>query len=120
RGRTLREIASHLQPFLSDSFDYEPDAVKKHLKDGEVAARMQELRAVLSSTEPFDVVTTERVLRELSERRGASAGKYIHPLRLALTGRGASPPIFDVAAVLGKEESLRRLDRFLATLPSLS
>ncbi|MGZ4778814.1 MAG: glutamate--tRNA ligase [Thermoanaerobaculia bacterium] len=119
RGRTLREIASHLQPFLSDSFEYEPDAVKKHLKDGEVAGRMQELREVLSSAEPFDVATTERVLRELSERRGVGAGKYIHPLRLALTGRGASPPIFDVAVVLGKEESLRRLDRFLTRLPEL-
>ena len=119
RGRTLRELAANLQPFISDSFEYEADAVKKHLKDGEVAARMRDLRDVLSRTEPFDVATTERALRELAEQRGIGAAKYIHPLRLALTGRGASPPIFDVAAVLGKNESLQRLDRFIAALPGL-
>lgn len=119
RGRTLRELAANLQPFLSDSFEYEPDAVKKHVKD-EVDARMRELRDVLSRTEPFDVATTERALRELAEQRGIGAAKYIHPLRLALTGRGASAPIFDVAAVLGKKESLQRLDRFIAALPRLA
>ncbi len=119
RGRTLREIASNLQPFMSDAFDYEPDAVRKHLKDGEVTGRMKELRDVLAAAEPFDVATTERVLRQLSEQRGVGAAKYIHPLRLALTGRGASPPIFDVAAVLGKDQTLQRLDRFIARIPEL-
>jgi glutamyl-tRNA synthetase len=119
RGRTLRELAANLQPFLTSSVEYEPDAVKKHVKDSEVAARMRELREVLSAAEPFDIATTERVLRELAERRGVSAAKYIHPLRLALTGRGASPPIFDVAAVLGRERALQRLDRFIERLPEL-
>jgi len=58
-------------------------------------------------------------LRQLSEQRGVGAAKYIHPLRLALTGRGASPPIFDVAAVLGKDQTLQRLDRFIARIPEL-
>jgi len=119
RGRTLRELAANLQPFLTSSVEYEPDAVKKHAKDSEVAVRMRELREVLSAAEPFDVATTERVLRELAERRGVSAAKYIHPLRLALTGRGASPPIFDVAAVLGRDRALQRLDRFIERLPEL-
>lgn len=119
RGRTLRELAVNLQPFLSDPAKYEPDAVKKHIKDDEVAARMRELREVLAAAQPFDVATTERVLRELAERRGVGAATYIHPLRLALTGRGASPPIFDVAAVLGRDRSLARLDRFIDALPGL-
>src|SRR6185436_5445308 len=111
-----------MQPFLIDdeSLDYEPDAVKKHLKGDELASRLASLRDVLAKTDPFDVATSEHALRALAESYGVSAAKLIHPLRLALTGRGASPPIFDVAVVLGKERSLRRLDRLIATLPALS
>ena len=122
RARTLQELAEHMQPFLIDdeSLQYEPDAVKKHLKGDELASRLASLRDVLAKTDPFDVATSEHALRALAESYGVSAAKLIHPLRLALTGRGASPPIFDVAVVLGKERSLRRLDRLIATLPALS
>jgi glutamyl-tRNA synthetase len=86
------------------------------LKGDDLGARMSELHAALAATDPFDVATTEQSLRALAGSRGISAAKLIHPLRLALTGRGASPPIFDVAVVLGKERTLRRLERLIATL----
>ena len=119
RGRTLAEIAAQLQPYLAedDSIEYEAEAVKKHLKGEDLAARLTELHDALAAVEPFDVTTSEQALRALAEARGVSAAKLIHPLRLALTGRAASPPIFDVAVVLGKERSLRRLRRLIATLP---
>ena len=83
-----------------------------------LAGRMSELYDVLAKTEPFDVTTTEAALRALAESKGVSAAKLIHPLRLALTGRGASPPIFDVAVVLGRERSLRRLQLLISRLAS--
>jgi glutamyl-tRNA synthetase len=118
RARTLRELADLMSPFFADdeSIEYDADASKKHLKGDDLAGRMRELHDALAATEPFDVATTEQTLRTLAESRGLSAGKLIHPLRLALTGRGASPPIFDVAAALGKERSLRRLERLIARL----
>lgn len=121
RGRTLLDLAALLEPFLvdEDALEYEADAVKKHLKGDDLAERLGELRDVLAKTEPFDVTTTEQTLRALAERRGLAAGKYIHPLRLALTGRGASPPVFDVAAAMGKDRTLRRLQRLIEQLPAL-
>jgi glutamyl/glutaminyl-tRNA synthetase len=121
RARTLRELAELLQPFViaDDAIEYEPEAVKKHLKGDELAARLAELRETLSVTEPFDVVTTEQALRALAESRGISAAKLIHPLRLALTGRGASPPVFDVAIALGRDATLRRIQRLIDRLPQL-
>lgn len=111
RGRTLKEIAIQLEPYLLEdgAIEYEAEAAKKHLKGDDLAGRLTELHDALASTEPFDVTTTEAALRALAASRGVSAAKLIHPLRLALTGRGASPPIFDVAVVLGKERTLRRL-----------
>jgi len=121
RARTLRELADLMQPFVGsdDAIDYEQDAVKKHLKGDDLAGRLTELHGVLASTDPFDVTTTEQALRTLAESRGLSAGKLIHPLRLALTGRGSSPPIFDVAVVLGKQRTLARLRRLIERLPEL-
>lgn len=121
RARTLKELAELMVPFFvsDDTLEYDADAVKKHIKGDDLGGRLLELRDVLAATEPFDVTTTEQALRTLAESRGVSAGKLIHPLRLALTGRGASPPIFDVAVVLGKERTLRRLARLIERLPTL-
>lgn len=122
RARTLKDLAVVMEPFLieDEALTYEPDAVKKYLKGEGIEARLRDLQAKLVATEPFDIVTSEQALRELAEANSLGAGKYIHPLRLALTGRGTSPPIFDVAVVLGKERTLRRLGRMIEQLPSLT
>ena len=119
RARTLKELADLLAPYLvaDDAVELEADAVQKHLKGDDLAARMKDLHAALAATEPFDVTATEQALRALAESRGISAGKYIHPLRVALTGKLSSPPIFDVAVTLGRERSLRRLEALINRLP---
>jgi glutamyl-tRNA synthetase len=121
RARTLREIAEQMAIYFvdDDAIEYDADVVKKHIKGDGLGARLSTLHDALNSTEPFDVATSEAVLRKVAEEQGVSAAKLIHPLRLALTGKGASPPIFDVAVVLGKERSLRRLKRLIERLPEL-
>jgi glutamyl-tRNA synthetase len=121
RARTLREIADQMAIYFvdDDAIEYDADVVKKHIKGDDLGARLSTLHDALVSTEPFDVATSEATLRKIAEEQGVSAAKLIHPLRLALTGKGASPPIFDVAVVLGKERSLRRLRRLIERLPDL-
>jgi len=115
RARTLREMAEQMSFYFvsDDGVEYDPEAAKKHLKGDGLEESLREMRDVLASTEPFDVLTAEQAVRAIAERRGIGAGKLIHPLRLALTGRGSSPPVFDVAVVLTKERTLRRLDRLI-------
>ena len=122
RARTLKDLAAVMKPYLAsdDDVHYEDEAVKKYIKGDDLAARLNELREALAGTEQFDVTTSEQALRALAESRGASAAKYIHPLRVALLGVAASPPIFDVAVTLGKERSLRRLQRLIDRLPALN
>jgi glutamyl-tRNA synthetase len=52
----------------------------------------------------------EAHLRRVAEQRGVGAGKLFQPLRVALTGSAASPGIFDVLKLLGRERSLERID----------
>ena len=60
----------------------------------------------------------EEALRALAERLGLGekAGKLFQPLRVALTGQSASPGIFEVLEILGRERSLRRIDDALRIL----
>jgi glutamyl-tRNA synthetase len=70
---------------------------------------LAELSAQLRAIDPWTAEATEQSVRAFSERKGLKLGSVAQPLRAALTGRTTSPPIFDVLAVLGKEESLGRL-----------
>jgi glutamyl-tRNA synthetase len=63
----------------------------------------------LSGVTEWSAEATETVLRAYAEEAGIKLGAVAQPLRAALTGKTTSPPIFDVLAVLGKDESLARL-----------
>jgi glutamyl-tRNA synthetase len=103
-----------------DAIEYDSEAIKKHLRGDATDAFLREMRDLLATIEPFDVAATEQAVRTLAEQRGVTAGKLIHPLRLALTGKGVSPPVFDVAVVLGKARTLRRLQRLIDRLPEVA
>jgi glutamyl-tRNA synthetase len=53
--------------------------------------------------------TTEQAVREVAEAEGVKLGQVAQPLRAALTGQATSPGIFDVLALLGRDESLGRI-----------
>jgi glutamyl-tRNA synthetase len=63
----------------------------------------------LQAVEDWGAAASEAVLRAYAEENGLKLGAVAQPLRAALTGKTTSPPIFDVLAVLGKDESLARL-----------
>jgi glutamyl-tRNA synthetase len=117
RSRTLREMAEQARSYITDSVEYEPDAVARYWRDaGEVADRLQRLRDSVARVQQWDVTTLETVLRALAEQLGVGAAKLIHPWRVSLTGAAASPGIFDVAALLGRERVLLRMDNAIAWL----
>jgi glutamyl-tRNA synthetase len=55
-------------------------------------------------------------LRALAERRGWKAGHLFMAIRVAVTGRTATPPLFDTLVALGQERTIERLDRAIAIL----
>jgi glutamyl-tRNA synthetase len=67
------------------------------------------LRAALETVTPWNAETTEAAMRAYAEQSNLKLGAVAQPLRVALTGRTTSPGIFDVLAVLGRQECLARL-----------
>jgi glutamyl-tRNA synthetase len=118
RARTTHDIVRQAAAYFRDEITYDPDAVAKQWKDRDVAARaLASVRAVLAEIE-WNAGAMEESTRRLAETLGVGAGKLFQPLRLALTGSAASPGIFDVLLILGRERSLRRIDAALAHLRS--
>jgi glutamyl-tRNA synthetase len=75
-------------------------------------------RESLADVDPFDEQQIEEALRRAVERLGVKPGKLFQPLRVALTGRTVSAGIFESLALLGRKESLSRIDAALARLTS--
>ncbi len=75
----------------------------------ESRALIGELRKALEPVDPWTAATTEAATRAFADAGGFKLGAVAQPLRVALTGRTTSPGIFDVLAVLGRQECLSRL-----------
>ena len=113
RAHTLDELAHWALPYLVPEPEMEPKAVKKFLKPAAVPilARVRELVAAQGVS---DLEAMEQGFRDLAGEMEVGLGKVAQPVRVALTGRTASPGIFEVMAILGQERVLKRLDRALA------
>ena len=105
---------------FNDPEDYDPKARKKHWKQ-DSPDRLAALITRLEPLDAFDEVSVEGATRTLSGELGISTGKLIHPTRLAISGVGHGPGLFELMEVLGKEACIRRmrtgLDRFGCEAP---
>jgi glutamyl-tRNA synthetase len=117
RSRTVDDIVQQAQPYLRETIAYDADAVAKQWKDRSATAQvLSAVRETLSRLHAWEPDIMESALRSLAEARGVGAGKLFQSLRVALTGSVASPGIFDVLKLLGRERSLARVDAALSYL----
>jgi glutamyl/glutaminyl-tRNA synthetase len=94
---------------------WEPKQVEKHVaKDGGFE-RLTELRAALAALPALTPETVQTALQALCGAAGLPIGRYAQPARVAVTGDGVSPELADTLAFLGRDETLRRFDAFLAS-----
>jgi glutamyl-tRNA synthetase len=115
RARTTIELGRALSSYAHDPETYDADGWKKQVKP-ETPAQLEPLTQTWEAQTDWSPAALEASLRETAEKLGVSAGKLIHPVRLALTGTTVGAPLFDVVALLGKETAVRRLRRFLAAI----
>jgi glutamyl-tRNA synthetase len=82
----------------------------------EASDLLRATRDALARTGVWEAGPLEASLRELADARSLSAGKIFQPLRVALTGLPVSPGIFEMLLQMGRELSLRRIDKALSVL----
>lgn len=108
RAKTLIELIAGASFIFADRpIEIEPKAAA--LLTPETRTLIGKLRAALETVTDWKLETAEAAMRSFAEQNNLKLGAVAQPLRVALTGRTTSPGIFDVLAVLGREESLARL-----------
>jgi glutamyl-tRNA synthetase len=107
-----------LVSFLYDGPVDDPAAFDKTFSRNGALGNLRAAREALAPLDPFDVPGVEAALRGVVERLGTAPGRVFQPVRVAITGTTISPGIFESVAALGREETLRRIDRTLERVQS--
>jgi glutamyl-tRNA synthetase len=108
RAKTLLELIAGSYFIFADR-PLEIEAKAEALLTDDTRALITKLRSALAAVSPWSAETTEAAMRNFAEQNNLKLGAVAQPLRAALTGRTTSPGIFEVLAVLGREECLARL-----------
>ena len=108
RVRSLAELAE-MAGFILEDGPPDPDAKALKLLTSDNRLMLQRLTCALASVTVWDPANLETVVREFAESRDVGRGKIAQPMRAALTGKAASPGIFDVMSVLGQAAVIERL-----------
>ncbi len=120
RAKTLVELAQGLAVYGDDPVHFDEAGMKKWGKP-EFAPVLRALVARLDAVEPFSHAGMEEAARALAAEKGLPLGQIAQPARLALTGSLASPPLFEMIEILGRETARRRIlsfaDRIAAPAP---
>jgi glutamyl-tRNA synthetase len=109
RAKDLNELAQSAL-FLFRTRPIPLDERAKKLLEPPASDLLSGARDALAATADWSGPALEAAIRDLAERLGVGLGKIAQPLRAALTGSSTSPGIFDVLDVLGRDESLGRID----------
>ena len=101
--------------FFETPLEYDEKSVKKGWKEGS-SDLMQELITVVSNIEDFSSKNTEKEIKEWISSKEIGYSKVMQPLRLCLVGKLAGPHLFDIIAMIGKEETIKRLENAIKNL----
>jgi glutamyl-tRNA synthetase len=116
RAKKLTDFVELGRYFFVDEPTYDPGAIVKHLRSEGMAGHLEAVEVALAALPEFDAETAESALRAVAEARGVKAASLIHALRVALTGRSASPGLFEVAVLLGRPATRTRIARAVREL----
>ena len=113
RSKTLEEMADGSMFYFAKEIIYDAKAAKKNLK----LVSLEPLKLLvknLSAINLFSHEALEDAFKKVMDETGLKLGKIAQPVRVALTGKTASPGIFEIIEVLGKKESIARLETAIA------
>lgn len=109
RAKTVVQLTDSAR-FLVSKRPIALDARAEKILSADGKDKLASLRAAIADLDSFSAAQIEGAARAMAEASGAKLGDFAQPLRAALSGSNVSPPIFEVAEILGRVESLGRID----------
>jgi len=115
RSKTLKQLAENVKLFFAAPQSLDPKAVEKVLKKSDGLALLKEAREILANLEEWSGAAIDEAIKKFCEAKAQKLGNVAQPLRVAVSGTTVSPPIHDTLHLLGQAETLRRIDKALAS-----
>jgi glutamyl-tRNA synthetase len=110
RAKTLAELAANARFYASRPQHPLADAKAAKMLSGDALTLLKETAVASTALSDWSVPAIESMVREIADKHDVGLGKVAQPLRVSLTGSTASPSIFEVMEVLGKEETIARIE----------
>ena len=114
RTKFLTGLGDSIRCFVSDDFPFDEKAVEKRLRKPGVKALLLDLAERFEKVADWSAPALEAVVKELSQGNGM--GPWVHPIRVAVSGRGEGIGLFEMLQLLGRETTLARLRKAADTL----
>ena len=111
----VKDIWNQTDFFFKAPESYDPETTKKRWKE-DSAKQIAELRLVLSDIEDFSSINTETMVKEWIEKNGYNTGAIMNAFRLIIVGASRGPHMFDIISWIGKEETIKRIDKGLSVI----
>ena len=109
RTKFWNDIPGNCSYFFTEDYPFDEKAVEKRLKKPGVKELLLDLADRFEKLEPFTAVAGEEMVKELSQGQGM--GPWVHPIRVAVSGRGEGIGLFEMLQLLGRDRTVARLRR---------
>ncbi|ABI68246.1 glutamate--tRNA ligase [Syntrophomonas wolfei] len=120
RAKTRDELLDALGYFFEEVKQYDEKGVKKHFGQQKASTMLSEVLEIVSNMGSFSAAELEEAFRQRAQELKIKAADLIHPTRLALSGRTATPGLFELMEVLGQEKCISRLEKALDFIAKLT
>ena len=107
----LSEVPDRISFFFIEDFAFDAAAVEKTLRKPGAHERLAQLAEAYAGLDVFDAATLEAKLKELATALAVKPAEFIHPARVAVSGRSVGPSLYHMLEVLGRERVLARIQR---------
>jgi len=109
--KLLKDLPEWVSCFFTEEFPYDDAAVAKSLSGTTAIERLSALRDAYTALPTWDLASLESSLKETAAKIGVKTGELVHPARVAASGRGIGPGLYEMLEILGKERTLARFER---------
>ena len=109
--KLLKDLPEWVSCFFTEEFPYDEAAVAKSLSDPAAVERLSALRDAYAALPTWDLPSLESSLKETATKIGVKTGELVHPARVASSGRGIGPGLYEMLEILGKDRTLTRFER---------
>ncbi len=115
KARYLKDFPELTDFYINEISSYDEKGMKKFINKERIEY-LKYLKSAMEQLNDFNEESIEKIYRDYAEEKSLKGADIIHPTRLALTGKTAGPSLFELMDILGKDEVLKRLTKFIESV----